>query len=459
MIFKENKLKNNKNSLPFNDRFYYCITIIQLVMAVVWLFLSHSEIGYTPESDVFLNAAHNLKFDEYTGLLYPVLLSIVYSLVPQKVASCIIYFIQFIVLMISILFLLGKMEKRKISGVIYILSFPFTMQEIFLISPICLSTAVFIWFYALVLSEDYKNKDIDLMFPFVLGAMLSRHLFYAMIMVWIMNILVTLSSYKLRKDYENKARAAVSSAIHLILIIAVSVAAEGMFISHNEYNKMPASLGTAFMSNLAFEHFEEDYYFWPEEVKAAVPFEELSEIVKSREYGTSKFGNIMSQKFSYEEMKKYAWKIGFASVFNRSKDTIITVLKETAGYFFMPFTLVVNLCGIGKSMTGYRMMYFSSNNPILSMLYMYVGFIMLAMYIIVICLHNMNHKKSVSAVDRRMVTRTVISWTLLSVFWGIFSDNYFDYFKMVPFYFIWVAASIPISVNKTNETNVTEESK
>ena len=288
--------------LPYWHLLFYAICVFQFVLSIIWIFKTGINIGFTPDSYKFIEAARKLEFDEYTGLLYPIIINIVFSAFSEKIGIYVMYILQYVILLVALHFLLKSMGKESFSGLVFLMSFPLTLHEIFLISSFCLATAIFIWFFGIVLCDDYNCKDLDLMFPFALGVMMSRQLLYAMIMVWIMNIIVTVYSSKLRKDYESKVKSAVSSIIHLILVIAISVAAQGIFISHIGYDKMPASLGTSFLSNIAFEHLEQDYYYWPEEIKEKVPFESLSEISKSREYIITDLGKLLSNGSSYEDM-------------------------------------------------------------------------------------------------------------------------------------------------------------
>ena len=357
------------------------IALFQSAVAFLWLMVR----GIGSVDPEIMRAADNFRFDEYTGFICPVFLRLFMNIAGKEIGVYFLVIFQCSIMILALIFCLINVmsfynrDKKKISradlstAVIYIMTFPVILQ---------MATGVSVW--PLFITAIFIG----------LGAALHR-------------------SRKVK--------------IGVLIFFIILFLARICLISPGAYNKLPGTLQTAVMINLAGEHLEEDYYFWPDEAKNVVDFEKLSSVVRNREDMVNSLGSIMSKNVSYSEMSKLCFGIGMASITNRSKETIITVIKNFRDNLLFPITIFRNIKGNGKSVTAVRFSEMGGNT--ISKIYLWIGFGLVFGFLGYRCLDALLFGRKEYFLFKYIA---IIFWIFLAAFNSIFTIHYFDYFAMMP---------------------------
>lgn len=419
-------MKNEKKAT-----FPKILIMLQILLAACYMFFSWDARAIHMEKGMYMQAADTMCFDEYTGVLYPVFLRFVNSMFSgEKAFNTAILLIQLLAVLVASVVFLKKLEKTGVWAVLYLITFPLCMQSFMAITPVAFEIAVLLVFFGAFFKMDRNIVDYVLMIiSLIAGILLSKEIFICMLIALIIGVIV---SGLLRRVVAVVDKASIiKSVVTIVIGTVIAGVLYGGLTSKGAYNRMPGTIETGFMCNVAAEHLEEDYYFWPDDVKEAVPFEELSDIVKSREYAVTELGKLLSEKLSYDQMRKAAFGIGKASAFNRSKETINLVVANFFDYFAFPVTIVSNMYGKGKSISDVYFMMYKGKSGFISRTYLIGGLVILLLMLAINADKLMGKKEK--ALKAHVYAGTILLWLLFNIYVSFVSFNYFDYFRVLPF--------------------------
>ena len=141
--------------------FLYIVVFAQIVSGTVYLVWNFSDFIVYPETKEMVNAARNLKFDEYIGFLYPLFIRVCLSLQDMLGIGyyLVAYLVQLILVFISIFYLMQPFftKKRVWIASLFVLTFPMCAQTILMVSPFAFKMA-FGFFMVGAMVRIWKNK-------------------------------------------------------------------------------------------------------------------------------------------------------------------------------------------------------------------------------------------------------------------------------------------------------------
>ena len=214
-------------------------------------------------------------------------------------------------------------------------------------------------------------------------------------------------------------------------VLAVSWAVPAIAVPIRN-NTLPNTPGTGLMCTFAARHLEEDYCFFPEAVKEDLSFDKLSEAVKDKELARNIIGEALIPERNPLSLEGSSLGIAFASIGNRSRESIMTFAKGTLEYFFWPFTVVLNIKGVGESLTSLRLLDFRGLVPYVSLVYFFASLFLSFVWI------GMGISGSREFFRKRKIYYLFpfVFWIFESVLFGLISLNDFDYIKMIPSFLV-----------------------
>lgn len=283
--------------------------------------------------------------------------------------------------------------------------------------------AVFIVTFPFVLQTIFMNNGIaGLISGFMIFIAISKIIFHKFDQL----------------DCENSgAEKSKSNIFKICYVVLVSIL---VIVCWNSV-KMPYSLRVGLMNNFAISHFESDYYFWPEEIQNIIDYKYIPSIAHDREnakyflakeLGEAENLNIDDAEDIYnraaynkDKFNQYAFKIALASINNRKKDTIITFIDNLQDYLFAPLTFLENCEGYGESITGKRLVSLLGTNPKFSMFYARLSITFLFITIsFIIGMRIRSRRKELNTI--------LIIWIGWSALCALFANTAFDYMLFLP---------------------------
>lgn len=374
---------------------------VQVVLGLLWMCCSFDGVQEFRASGYYLEAADSLLCDEYTGILYPFILMLVKWLgesVRVSYAS-IMYLLQIALAFVAGYYFVsstGVKEKFwKLWGSLVLLTFPMTMQCHMALLPNSMAYSCFLLLLAGV-AELYVQPYIC----WILAALLlPEYLYLGAVPVVLLVIYYIIGSLRGAKeqpvtmgsDLGIQRRGIRGHAI--IYHLALMVVSVGLIAGVNALTLVPGSQGRVHNSveAVAFRRccwtdFSSTYYYWPEELRAAVSDDLLAEIVKEAEnldyYFMPKAEEVMGAEAAEEWFGMVA-----KGLFAKNYKLILYETAIDAVGYTVPTVLTDILLG-GKDYSSYGMRNYEimrQDHPLLTRYYMdysiwwfYVGFALAA---------------------------------------------------------------------------------
>ena len=401
----------------------YTVMLIQALLAFVWIIMCGISSPVIREEGEYLSVAfENVTADEYTGLLYPVFLSITNNAEGTLLITAIL---QLLVLAAGIFMLLSACCKKagfceRILLCVAVLSCPFIIQSAFSLTPHALCLGLFLMWLSFSAFNTCKQNKIQKILAELLP-ICTILLWKVYVYVYAISALVLLVINLKNKNKDIKAlRRFLITIGELVLAFVIFM----FTVTPGANNKMPNSMSTGLMNTYAFEAFESDYYFWPEEAKQLIAFENVKSMINGKDEAIFVMGNYFSD-MSYIERDKTGLLIAKGSLFNRSRESIDRFIGNGIEYVLFPYTVIKNLDGDGKSLTAYRYFDMSGNTPLYAGVYIRLWFILMCVFasVSLLCFKR---------ADANMIVFALMLTLLLGFFMGSFALTYFDYFLMLP---------------------------
>lgn len=405
---------------------FILMMFVQTIICFLWIAQCGLSMPMTTENSFYLEAARTLKFDEYTGVIYPVFLRLLYIPFPGNTGRIIVAFIQLIAMAAAGIFFLGMFDKKsfglasKAAIIIYTVTFPVVIHIIFETLPEAFAAALFlVWARLLMTKERGAKHNIIIVLLYILMGFLYIRYAYIVGAVWLVYLVAVY-----RKKFFNNIACIITGAVFIIILNL-------LFVDAGSYNRMPATLSTGLMSNYAFEAFEADYYFWPQSAKEAIPFEEIKPYRAYREHIVTEMGQPILENMTYFKADMTALGIAKASIMNRSRETITRFFDNCGYYLLTPITFLENVVGEGRSATPRNLYSFSGNHSSMALTYMYISIMMCAVLTIIFCVSGLLSGVKKPG-DNTAAIFLLVSYLTLSVVYALFAFSYFDYVIMSP---------------------------
>ena len=403
---------------------YYLLLAIQVIFCILWVAKSSLKLPLIYEGSIYLEAARTMKFDEYSGVIYPLFLRFIYLGMSNISGRITVAGLQLVALLFSAVFLINRIKRMSAVTIelksldivlilLHFITFPLVAYIIFLMTPEAFALSFFMVWCGYLFDDKKKPLDIFLMVTaYILAGFMSIKYAYIIGIIWLVYILVMNRS----KIFLNLAR--WISGICFIIIMNI------LFITPGCYGRMPASMGTGLVCNYSYEVLVHDHFFWPEEAKAAIPFENLGNILMDRSHVVTKMGEPLLNNYSYWKTDILGLQIAKASIMVRSRETIDRFLGNVSDYLLTPVTFLENINGQGKSSSAINIYSMAGGDSRLAVMYMLAGLIINSLIIILASFGKIFDKKTFSF--------WIMMYLVASVFWALFAFNYFDYMLMMP---------------------------
>lgn len=374
---------------------------VQILLGVVWI-LCNFPSGWTyPESEYYITVADSWVFDEYTGVLYPVLIKgcqVVMGFLGLPfegllyLVQIIVAFVCYTAFVILCLWNTGRTHKRLLRaafGGLYLLTVPLCVQWHLSILPLSLVSSLFLLLLGMCIraagNDDYRHRDLAL-WAGVIWALMTL---LAPDYWWLGAVPVACIACLLFRQNGLKGllRVLMVAVIAGVLAVGINKAVQ----TPGSSGKMQRTLGAAMVSRMVWPNFDTTYFFWPDEIKAVMTFEEARDISGHADQVQRVFGPLVEETYGKEKADEMYWQMAISCMEIRTKEIVQAIWEDFSAYLFTPWQVKNQLDGSGLSYSGWNYDKMKTDTPGLTRWYMDYGLVSFRVGLIVsLCLAAWN---------------------------------------------------------------------
>jgi len=202
------------------------------------------------------------------------------------------------------------------------------------------------------------------------------------------------------------------------------------------------SFGAAMVSRFVWPDFATNYYFWSDEVKAAMSLEDAVHICQREEAVENYFGPLMEKAYGEKEANRIYLQMARRCFMDRTKAIVTEIARDFADYAMIPFTIEKNLKGEGTSLTAWNYGRMKACAPELVRYYFRYSLYILPVLLLgslLVCCGKMSSEvktfvgtaviyalwytlRSNKPIDYKLVLPIIVIWYLLAV-WGLMKQE------------------------------------
>ncbi len=335
---------------------------VQIVFGLGFIGANLFSLQGFSESRELVEMSANLRPDEYTGILY--LLIIRMGMMLGKILP-LPYFFWLYLLQLGAAFYavciflkysgLGEEKSEPLLFLLkagYLFCIPQVLQLHLAVLPQSLLVSFFLIALAVVLGQirgvqSRGKKDLILVCVcwLAMGLLHPDYLWLGSVPVIFLFCLL----WK-RKSFKPAWQLAFAALAAVLLINGVNMATQ----EAGSRGKIQRTLGAALVSRMAWPYFEDNYYFWPEEVKEVMSPEEGREISRYADNVKLVLGPEFEAAFGKKQANIYYWQMALHCFSDRTKEVLSKIGEDFAAYLFVPFATAKQLAGGGLSYAGWN---------------------------------------------------------------------------------------------------------
>lgn len=324
---------------------------IQIVMGILWLCGSFTGMQQFGESNFYVEVSKTLLCDEYTGVLYPVLLLLARAV---EGLFSVPFFGAMYVLQLAFA---GYAAHRFLQSVhktgrfwdiwssLAMVTVPMAMQCHMAILPYSLTSSCILmelsFAFEAMGQEQPKAPQLLKAAVFWLPAalLMPEYLYLGALPIV---FLLLYSAVRLMRSEK------ISILYNLILVCAfagVILGAHSLSQVEGSYGKMHRSIPSAFVCRMAWTCLGETYAYWPEDLKACMDSETITECITYADNMVRVFGPTVELSVGaeraeelYREVAEAAWQVYCRKVKRE-------IILDAAAYAVSPAALQLQLMG------------------------------------------------------------------------------------------------------------------
>ena len=361
---------------------------IQIVLGVVWAAAGFTSLPVYPESGMYVEISKTFICDEYTGILYPVLLMLARGLagfLPIRYYS-VMYIVQLTVACYASHRFLRSCRvvccERGTSSVFWdiwctlcLMTIPMAMQCHMAVLPNSLTLSFFMVMLSFVLEASdapaaLQARNLVKMAPLWLAASLLMPEYKYLAGVPIICLFVYSSIFLWKKDRRQIVR-------HMLVILAFMgmIAALGSMTQvPGSQGKMRKSLAGAMVSRFVWPNFQANYPAWPEEIRNIMTQEDAAGISLYADEVFKNFGPMVEEAVGEEHARELYWEMVRAAGQVRLRQIAGDTLWDAACYAAPPWMLERQLNGEGyESFAGRNYEIMTDRHPRIGVKYVRYG--------------------------------------------------------------------------------------
>lgn len=430
-------MKEGKKLIP---SIIYILMGLQIVLGAGWILTGLGGVSQFEESTELIAMSRSLCIDEYTGILYPLCVKVLFGLGDFiKLPGCaFLYMLQVIAAGASYQYFLkkvvglGKAKAWFFAG--FILTLPPVAQCHAAVLPYSMASSVFIVLLAesvvLWKKEDFYSRK-QLVF---LGALWILSALICPDYAWFSGTAVVLSAvYYLFARKKLQWQLLVLCLTGILCIGTV----EALTQKEGSMGKIQKSTGAVLVQRFVWPNFGAFQDFWGEEVKALWGARDLARLAMYPEQVIYEFGPLLEQTYGKEQAEEIYLEMAGTAFFLNTKHILLSMLQDMTAYVCPPLTMLCQLKGLGVSYTGWNYGRMKDYAPMLTgyyvnySLYAWVVIMVLAVLYYVLCHVEKKEKGRRNWQGLHISGFLLVVSFFINIWYVLNSGNMQDYKKLI----------------------------
>ena len=343
----------------------YLIMGLQILMGFLWMAANLGKVPRFQECMEFLHMSETLCVDEYTGILYPLGIRLLYAVAGllQLPGCSFVYLLQVVAAYLAYIYFLRKvffpgeelsvlLRNRLRFGVLFILTVPPIAQCHMALLPYSLATSVMVVLLADTI-ELWRGAELEKKLVLRMGAGWILSAFLCPDYAWLCGVAVVLSTIRymiLRKKKAVKLLVMCLCCSLFIGCVSPVVQTEGSM------GKIQKSVGAMLLQRFVWPNFSTFHLFWYDEIKALWDSKEIVTIAQHPEMVIYEFGPMVEATYGKERADDFYWHMSKKALSLDTRNIVGNIMEDTVAYLCPPLTMFLQLHGmdVGEAYTGWN---------------------------------------------------------------------------------------------------------
>lgn len=361
--------------MPVVKGFVYCAMAVQIVLGTLYIGSNFMTVPQFQETARYLEMAEMLVVDEYTGILYPLLIRLcrLLPLVPYQIP---LYLLQIFVGIFGVYHFACTWTDRKgvaLGCSLWINTIPFVAQAHVTVLPHSLVFSFLVLMLLEVLKGTKNREPLALMdFAVILCSytilvQLGREYFFAgtLLIVWA----IFLQLY-------HKEQKVLMFGTTILISLGILVSNMAIFkVTQTEgaYGRIQRSFEAAVFQRVGMSTMTDRFMIYmPEELGECFSGKELEEFAKYPYKLQNVFGPTLEARYTRNYANRLYWKMGLLGFGNATRDNLQSIAEDTLNYAMPAAMYFTWRDGHDKGVTGWNYQQFIEQAPGMSVKYIEV---------------------------------------------------------------------------------------
>lgn len=377
--------------MPVVQGFVLCAAVLQIIFGIAYICMNFGQVPSFHDTTVYLEMADTLIIDEYTGILYPLLIKLCKAVrvIPYQ---WLLYAVQLGAGLYTVYrFADTWISQKGVSMLcaVYVNTIPFIAQAHVTVLPHALAFSCLVRMLLQVIKGTvekrvlYRHEWAVLIGFYVILAQLSRTSLFvgSVLLLWAVCLQFYAESCKIRLF-----------AVGVLACISAFVCNMGLYHitqTPGAYGRIQYSLEAVFFQRTGSSILSEKYMvYMPQEVGDTFSVQDVNNFGKYVYQVEYEFGPILEDKYGKEWANEIYFELGKLGLDNAAKKTVRYIAEDTLTYAVPMLSYGSWQNGEDKGAVSWNYIQFMSHTPVLSSAYAricHTMWFMLALMSVAVC--------------------------------------------------------------------------
>ena len=337
--------------------FVFTTMVLQIVLGAIYIGRNFMTVPVFQETTRYLQMAETLRIDEYTAVLYPLLLRLLSGItfIPFQIP---LYVLQILVGIFSAYHFANTWTEKKSTAwlcSLWINTIPFVAQAHVTVLPHSLAFSFLILIF-LELFKGIRHKQPLSMTDFAivlcsytLLVQLGREYFMpaTLLLLWT----VFLQLYQ-------KANKMLLMGVTMLISLGIFISNAAIYQTtqiSGANGRIQRSMEAALFQRLGMSTMTDRFIIYmPKEIEECFTGEELENFARYPYRLQEEFGPVLEERYGKQYANELYWKMALLGFGNATKDNLLDITEDTLGYAFPAGMYFTWRDGDLKGLTGWN---------------------------------------------------------------------------------------------------------
>lgn len=441
----------------------------QILLGLLWALSHLGSFQEFRDSYFLLQVSKTLICDEYTGILYPLLIRIfqgIARVIPIPY-FCLLYFLQLAVAAWASYDFFGAFRfwknaspAKKTWAVLALLTLPMALQCHLAVLPISLASSFLLselgWMMRVFRGEDPLLASMVRMgaLSLVAGLCLPEYrLFSAIPLVFGALFVILMKGRESEEAYKDR----LSLLIRVLLVVAIFLGLGNQLgrwtTKEGAYGRMQKTVEAAAFKRFGWDDFGEFYSDWPEDFVDALTQEDIAVCNRYPLRKEWVLGEKVDGVLGRERAREIYGQLARVTGRARFSRNIREIIKDMISYSFAPPTQIYLMTGKGQiTLSGRNYDIMRAKSPILTAYYVYYSYLWFGIAVIVSALTGLCRFVEIKGACKWVYLRCGAVFALcalvLVVYYTMQGGGIMDYKNSLPVTALWAAWACGIALTR-----------